>query len=104
MIHLIQSSLPSFKSLELRSGLNAIVAEKTEDATDKQTRNSSGKTSIAWIVHHLLGASCGKKSIFNFFIALEDTVFEAKDTGCVPCCRVFMRHHDDSMPLVAKFL
>jgi uncharacterized protein YydD (DUF2326 family) len=45
--------------------LNAIVAEKTEDATDKQTRNSSGKTSIAWIVHHLLGASCGKKSIFK---------------------------------------
>ena len=65
MIHRIESSLPSFKTLSFNAGFNAIVAEKTDDATDKQTRNSSGKTSIVWIIHHLLGASCGKKSIFK---------------------------------------
>lgn len=65
MIHQIESSLPSFKTLTLKMGLNVIVAQKTEDATDKQTRNSSGKTSIVWIIHHLLGATCGKKAIFK---------------------------------------
>jgi len=65
MIHSISSSLPSFKTLKFRPGFNVIVADKSEGATGRQTRNSSGKTSIAWILHHLLGANCDANSIFR---------------------------------------
>lgn len=66
MIHEISSSLPSFKTVRFDSGLNVVLAEKSKGATDRQTRNSSGKTSLITIVHFLMGASCTKKSIFKY--------------------------------------
>ena len=66
MIHHIFSTLPSFKNIgELRSGLNVILAQKTEGATTKQTRNRAGKTSFVELVHFLLGADAGPESIFR---------------------------------------
>lgn len=74
MIHKISSSLPSFKTLRFESGLNVVLAEKSKGATDRQTRNSSGKTSLITIVHFLMGASCTKKSIFKYE-SLRDQTF-----------------------------
>lgn len=65
MIHRVTSSLRTFKSLAFSPGLNVIVADKSEGASDRQTRNSSGKTSLIAIIHHLLGANCNKDSIFK---------------------------------------
>jgi len=42
MIHRITSSLTSFKSLEFKPRLNVVVADKSEGASERQTRNSSG--------------------------------------------------------------
>lgn len=64
MIHRIFSSLHSFKALEFRPGMNILIAKKEEGATDKQTRNRAGKTSLIEIVHFLTGANAGKGSLF----------------------------------------
>ena len=65
MIHNIVSSLATFKRLEFKSGLNVLVAQKEAGASDKQTRNRAGKTSLIEIVHFLTGADAGKDSLFR---------------------------------------
>jgi uncharacterized protein YydD (DUF2326 family) len=65
MILGIESSIPTFKSVRLRAGLNVLLADAKSDSTDKQTRNSAGKTSFVEIVHFLLGANCDKDSLFR---------------------------------------
>jgi uncharacterized protein YydD (DUF2326 family) len=65
MIHKIFSSLPTFKTLEFTPGLNIILAKKEEGASNKQTRNRAGKTSLIEVVHFLTGADAGPDSIFR---------------------------------------
>ncbi|MGE3809746.1 MAG: ABC-three component system protein, partial [Gemmataceae bacterium] len=65
MIHAISSTLPTFKPLEFRPGLNVLLAKKEQGATNKQTRNRAGKTSLVEIVHFLMGAEGGAKSMFS---------------------------------------
>lgn len=65
MIHRIYSSLSSFKSLELEHGLNVLIARKEADASDKQTRNRAGKTSLIEVVHFLTGSDAGPDSLFR---------------------------------------
>ena len=65
MILSIGSSLHSFKQVRFHSGLNILVSDTHPDATEKQTRNSAGKTSLIEIVHFLLGADCGRDSLFR---------------------------------------
>jgi uncharacterized protein YydD (DUF2326 family) len=63
MIHRIYSSLATFKALEFKSGLNVLIAQKEAGATDKQTRNRAGKTSLIEIVHFLTGSKADKGSL-----------------------------------------
>lgn len=49
----------------LKPGLNVLVARKEEGASDKQTRNRAGKTSLIEIVHFLTGTEAGKDSLFR---------------------------------------
>ncbi len=65
MIHRIFSSLPTFKALEFKSGLNVLIAQKEAGASDKQTRNRAGKTSLIEIVHFLTGSDVGRDSLFR---------------------------------------
>jgi len=65
LIHRIYSSLSSFKSLELKPGLNVLIARKEAGASDKQTRNRAGKTSLIEILHFLTGSEAGKESLFR---------------------------------------
>ena len=65
MIHRLYSSLGTFKNLQFHEGLNVIVAEKTSDATDQQTRNRAGKSSISEIIHFLMAGKVDKKSLFQ---------------------------------------
>lgn len=65
MIHHVFSSLPTFKKLDFHPGLNVLLAQKETGATDKQTRNRAGKTSLIEIIHFLAGADAGKDSLFR---------------------------------------
>lgn len=65
MIHGISSDLESFKSLTFGPGLNILLADKSEGATDRQSRNGAGKTSFIELVHFLLGGKAEKESIFR---------------------------------------
>lgn len=65
MIHGISSDLASFKALTFGPGLNILLAEKSEGATDRQSRNGAGKTSFVELIHFLFGGNADKDSIFR---------------------------------------
>lgn len=65
MIVSIESSLNTFKPVVFHSGLNVLLSDRTVGSTDKQTRNSAGKTSLIEVIHFLLGADCDKDSLFR---------------------------------------
>ena len=65
MMHQIPSSLSSCKTVKLTSGLNLVVAEKSQNATSLQTRNGSGKSSLLRIINFGFGSKCDKESIFR---------------------------------------
>jgi len=74
MIHRIYSNLATFKTLEFKPGLNVLLAQKEEGASNKQTRNRAGKTSLIELIHFLMGADAGKDSLFRIK-ALFDEYF-----------------------------
>lgn len=65
MINAITSDLATFKTLKFGTGLNILLADKSEGATDHQSRNGAGKSSFVEIVHFLFGADADKESIFR---------------------------------------
>lgn len=75
MIHSIGSDLPSFKELNFNPGLNVILSDKSEGATDRQSRNGAGKTSFVELVHFLFGAEARPESIFRSAALREWTFF-----------------------------
>ena len=76
MIRELHSDLESFKTLTFGSGLNIILADKSQDATDLHSRNSAGKTSFVELVHFLFGAEARPQSIFRSE-ALSEWTFTA---------------------------
>ena len=77
MISHIFCTLGSFKRLEFKPGLNVLIAQKESGASDKQTRNRAGKTSLIEIVNFLTGSDVRKDSIFRSE-ALVDASFGMK--------------------------
>jgi len=75
MIHTIYSDLPSFKTLNLNPGLNVLLAQKSSGATQKQTRNRAGKTSVVELIHFLLGGKSDSKHGLFEVDALRDHTF-----------------------------
>lgn len=65
MIYRIDSKLTSFKKLDFRPGLNLLISDKSKGATERQTRNGAGKSSLTELIHFLTGGSADKDSIFR---------------------------------------
>ncbi len=81
MIRRVYSTLSSFKTLALKPGLNLLVAKKEAGASDKQTRNRAGKTSLVEIVHFLMGSEAGKDSLFRSEVLVNETFGLEFDLG-----------------------
>ncbi len=81
MIRRISSNLESFKSLEFDKGLNIVLADKSEGATDRQSRNGAGKTSLIELVHFLTGSNAGRGNIFCSETLKENTFSINMDVG-----------------------
>jgi uncharacterized protein YydD (DUF2326 family) len=65
MIYRIYSSLPKFKTLDFKSGLNVLLAEKTADSGSGLTRNRAGKSSMVETIHFLTGGTVSEKSPYS---------------------------------------
>ena len=55
---IFSTTLRTFKTLKFRAGLNIILADKSEGASQRQTRNGAGKSSLLEIVHFLTSGDC----------------------------------------------
>ncbi len=75
MIRFLGSDLTSFKALTFRSRLNIVLADKSEGATDRQSRNGAGKSSLIELLHFLLGAEVRPDSVFRS-VKLIDSSFD----------------------------
>jgi len=65
MIRRISSNLSTFKSIDLRPGLNILVSNKGPKAKATQTRNRAGKTSLTETISFVLGSDCNPDSLFR---------------------------------------
>jgi uncharacterized protein YydD (DUF2326 family) len=84
VIRRIGSDLASFKTLTFRPGLNILLADKSDGATDRQSRNGAGKTSLIDLIHFLFGGKADPDSIFRSE-ALDSSTFEVDfDLGTAP--------------------
>jgi uncharacterized protein YydD (DUF2326 family) len=81
MIRRIGSDLESFKTLDFGPGLNVLRADKSEGATDRQSRNGAGKTSFVDTVHFLTGGNVGPDSIFRSDELINSTFDMQMDVG-----------------------
>lgn len=53
----LRSNKPSFKNIDFKDGFNFIVAEKSEDSSDKDSTNGLGKSLLLEIVDYCLGGN-----------------------------------------------
>jgi uncharacterized protein YydD (DUF2326 family) len=60
MIHAVRCNQPSFKTVEFRPGFNVILADRTEESGQKDSRNGLGKSTLIEIIHFCLGGSIPK--------------------------------------------
>ncbi|MBE0626438.1 MAG: DUF2326 domain-containing protein [Burkholderiales bacterium] len=81
MIYRIFSSLSSFKELKFKPGLNVLLAQKESGASDRQTRNRAGKTSLIEIIHFLTGSDAGVDSPFRANGLVNETFGVEFDLG-----------------------
>lgn len=56
MIKAVRCDQPSFREVRFEEGFNIILAERTQESTDKDSRNGVGKTLLVEIIHFCLGA------------------------------------------------
>jgi uncharacterized protein YydD (DUF2326 family) len=75
MIYSISADKDSFKTINFEPGFNVILAERTQEATEKDSRNGLGKSTLIEIIHFCLGGSRGetlsKPKMDNWTFALE---------------------------------
>ncbi len=60
MILKVSANHEMFKTIEFSPGFNVILAERTEESKEKDTRNGLGKTTLLNIIHFCLGSKAEK--------------------------------------------
>lgn len=57
MIRSISANKPEFETIRFQSGFNVVLADRDPSATNQQSRNARGKTSLLLVLNYLLGGS-----------------------------------------------
>ena len=60
MIISVRADKESFRTVTFKEGLNVVLAERSEDSTEKDSRNGLGKSSLIEIIHFCLGGEPSK--------------------------------------------
>lgn len=60
MIHSISANQRSFHTVTFTSGLNVILAERSDKSTEKDTRNGLGKSTLIEVIDFCLGSNANK--------------------------------------------
>ncbi|OGV49204.1 MAG: hypothetical protein A2017_05955 [Lentisphaerae bacterium GWF2_44_16] len=60
MIYAISADKPHFKTITFNPGFNVVLAERTKEATTKDSRNGLGKSTMIEIIHFCLGGNTGE--------------------------------------------
>lgn len=60
MIHSISANKKSFHTVTFTSGLNVILAERSDTSTEKDTRNGLGKSTLIEIIDFCLGSNANR--------------------------------------------
>ncbi|WP_329430869.1 DUF2326 domain-containing protein [Streptosporangium sp. NBC_01495] len=64
MLHSLTSDDDRFRTIRFGTGLNLLVAERTDASTDTDSRNGAGKSSMVELLHFLLGARNEPKAVW----------------------------------------
>jgi uncharacterized protein YydD (DUF2326 family) len=65
----VTASKSSFKPLEPDEGFNVVLAERTEEGTERDSTNGSGKTLLLEIVHFVFGADAQRSPVMDPHLA-----------------------------------
>lgn len=57
MIRAVRCNKPHFREVLFTPGFNVVLADRTKDSSDKDSRNGLGKSTLLEIIHFCLGAS-----------------------------------------------
>ena len=78
MIRAVRCDQPSFREVTFEKGFNVILAERTKESTQKDSRNGLGKSTLIEIIHFCLGASADKGTLtspalanWTFFVEIS---------------------------------
>ncbi|MFF9779774.1 ABC-three component system protein [Streptomyces sp. NPDC013978] len=63
MLRRLSADHAAFRTVTFRPGINLLVADTTESSRETDSRNGTGKSSFIELLHFLLGANAGKKSL-----------------------------------------
>jgi uncharacterized protein YydD (DUF2326 family) len=80
MIRRVSANKKEFHAVTFQPGFNLILAERTEAATDRDSRNGLGKSTLLEIIHFCLGSK-GTKDRGVVVDALKDWVFRVDLTA-----------------------
>jgi uncharacterized protein YydD (DUF2326 family) len=84
VIYSVRSNKPSFKTVRFKPGFNVIMADRTKEATKKDSRNGLGKSTLIEIIHFCLGANKGetlsKKELNNWSFTIDIDIAGKKYT------------------------
>jgi uncharacterized protein YydD (DUF2326 family) len=108
MIHSVTADQGSFRTVYLKPGLNVILADRTKDSSQRDTRNGLGKSTLLEIIHFCLGSNPrqGESVLvpelenwtFTVQLDLVGSRFDVSRSTSDPR-RVYVEGHTDLLPM-----